>query len=458
MELFDIIKLLENTASSKSKLSILNDNKGNEQLKIFFKYALDPKILFWQKKIPVILDEEYENFITFEEALSRIIQLSQRKVTGNNAIDFLYETLKLSGYKLADIISRIVLKDPRCKISATTVNKIWKNLIPEIPFMLCERMNENALAKITFPAFIQEKADGMRVQIFIAKNSPINNERCDLYIPKDNVVCMTRGGNFLHISDNMKKEFLSLAEYNCIIDGEALIITGDEIKERKIGNGILNKCLQGTASVFEISSIHFHVWDLINIEDFFNGISTKSYTMRFYELENLMKKNPKRISLIDSVIIDNFDDAKAFARKKIREGKEGAILKNMNSVWESKRSKSQVKFKDEHECDLICIGTEPHSKKSDWVGSLICESSDGKLIVSTGSGLSEDDRKKRSSEYIGKIIEFHFNSLITSEKKETTSLFLPIFHGIRLDKSEADSLESIRERITSALISDKKFN
>ena len=82
------------------------------------------------------------------------------------------------------------------------------------------------------------------------------------------------------------------------------------------------------------------------------------------------------------------------------------------------------------------------------VGSLICASSDRKVIVSV-SGFSVQMRQwitDNIDSVIGKIITVMYNERISSkgaDRSETDSLFLPRFVEFRSDKSVANSSEEI---------------
>ena len=116
-------------------------------------------------------------------------------------------------------------------------------------------------------------------------------------------------------------------------------------------------------------------------------------------------------------------------------------------VWEGKRSKNCVKFKIVIENTLKIVGyQEGTGKYAGLLGALLCESSDGKVQVKIGSGLSDEVREKLWKEqdsYLGKYVEISSNGLIKATDG-TYSLFLPRFAGYRFDKTEADDFEMIK--------------
>jgi DNA ligase-1 len=125
-------------------------------------------------------------------------------------------------------------------------------------------------------------------------------------------------------------------------------------------------------------------------------------------------------------------------------GQEGIILKDLSGIWEDKRSKSQIKFKGELECDLRIVGIEEGTGKyAGMLGAILCESSDGVIKVRVGSSFSDDQRKNLGKEIIDKIAAIKYNTRIKNKAGEE-SLFLPIILEIRDDKEVADSSKEIK--------------
>ena len=120
------------------------------------------------------------------------------------------------------------------------------------------------------------------------------------------------------------------------------------------------------------------------------------------------------------------------------------MLFRSTGKWEDKRTKSQIKFKGELECDLKIVGVQPGTGKYEgMLGAILCESKDGVVKVSVGSGFNDTHRKTYGEELIGKIVAVKYNARITNKQGEE-SLFLPIFVEVREDKDVADSSKDIK--------------
>jgi hypothetical protein len=151
-----------------------------------------------------------------------------------------------------------------------------------------------------------------------------------------------------------------------------------------------------------------------------------------------------KLSLIESKEVDTWEEALQFCQEKIVEGQEGGMIKMEPLIWEDKRSKDQIKVKEEKTGEFRCIGVKRHTKNPELIGSLDFESEDGKVLFNCGSGLDDEMRQKNPWEYIGKIFEVQFNSLIKAKNGSTYSLFLPVRPKIRLDKDKANTFEELK--------------
>jgi ATP-dependent DNA ligase len=129
----------------------------------------------------------------------------------------------------------------------------------------------------------------------------------------------------------------------------------------------------------------------------------------------------------------------------LEQGEEGIILKTHDGIWEDKRAKHQIKFKGELECDLKIVAIEEGTGKyAGMLGAILCESADGVVKVSVGSGFSDAQRKQFWKENIvGKVAAIKYNMRIKNKQGEE-SLFLPIVLEIREDKEVADASKDIK--------------
>lgn len=468
--IYDIIKTLRATSSKNDKISILQKHIDNETLKSVLVYTYSPLINFYTKhQVDVISDNQtILRRVSLDTAIKRLDDLANRKVTGNASKDFLNDIAIFLSKKDKVVLNYIIARDLDCGINVKTINKVFPNLIPTIPYMRCAGVS--GIVRIKFPAIIQRKADG----IF-----------CNTVVKDGKVKFFTRNGTEFSLDKigGVVERFGKLVDFGgwagTVLNGE-LLVTDDDGYElsRKEGNGLINSLIKKeqtldslrnkidkAKSVKAVSklkhdidskeieydntdvSLKYVIWDILPYDQWVNGEVDVDYETRFSYMENLMEKFGKHgcFHIIETKNVNNLEEAQDFYQKQIENGYEGAVLKNLDGIWKNHTSPNQVKMKAEHDCDLKIIGIkEGMGKYTGKIGSLDCASSDGLLKVNVGSGLTDADREKNFSELLGKIITVKYNEVIDGESKNTKSLFLPrVAELVRIDKTEADSLEKI---------------
>jgi ATP-dependent DNA ligase len=393
--------------------------------------ALDPFTQFYQRKIPAYTRDPKFNTMTLGFALNQLSELSNRNVTGNAAIEFLRNILSSLDPDDAKVIERIIDKSLDCGVQVSSANAVWPELIKEYPVMLCSPFEQKLVEKIKFPAYVQLKMDGMRF------NAIVRNGKCEF---------RSRNGKEIQLLGNLEEDFIAMANgVDCVFDGELLVKDKGIVLDRQTGNGILNKANKGTIKTDEARKVHATVWDLIPYDAFTKGICSVPYNQRLESLCVMADTyQPKKVSLVDRWEVDTMEEVNTIFNGLLEQGEEGIILKTHDGIWEDKRAKHQIKFKGELECDLKIVAIEEGTGKyAGMLGAILCESADGLVKVSVGSGFKDEHRKNYGQELVDKIVAVKYNMRIRNKSGEE-SLFLPIFVEIRDDKSIADSSEDIK--------------
>jgi DNA ligase-1 len=241
--------------------------------------------------------------------------------------------------------------------------------------------------------------------------------------------------------------FIKMAEHykqDMVFDGELLIadFAGKPVN-RQTGNGILSKAIKGTMSDTEALQVRATLWDCIPYDSFKLGIDTEPYNIRLAKLLNAMsdmkQTNSQFGQYVDMVWtkeVNELSVAKTIFENFLAQGQEGTILKSKTGIWEDKRSKEQIKFKGELECELRVVDWEEGTGKNKGrLGALVCEGvDDGKDIrVNVGSGLTDEQRVTfwdNAVTLIGDIAEVRADA-ITQNQDGTYSLRFPRFKGFR---------------------------
>lgn len=463
IEIYNILEELRQDNSSNYKIKVLTKYKDNIELKKYFKYTYDNSINYWLTKLPELeLDRQYTKDIDSNNFYPILDKLRNREISGNEAKKALLEHLSFYGSEIHHLYDLIISRDIKCNISTKSINKVFPYLIKETPYMRCSKESDvdinNLLGNHEF-LYIQKKSDG--IFSYIIKQ-------------KDTVKLLTRVGS--EWQSNTLTEDLKYLPNNIVLVGEALIKDGEREMARQKGNGLINSFIKrfNTADslqekidkasekaktklldklsenlaewTYTDKHMVFEVWDILTVEEFEQWYSKRPYSRRLTELEYTIPKiNSLKISIIETEIVYSKEDIDTFIARMYVEGNEGGVIKTPTLLFQNKTSKEQIKIKAELDCDLLCIGVEEGTGKYEgMIGSLICESSCGKLRVNVGTGLNGKDRAKNPDEYIGKILTVKYNEKIKrKDSVDTWSLFLPVFIETRIDKTEANSLGEI---------------
>jgi ATP-dependent DNA ligase len=447
MSVYTILEELRSTSSRLEKEAILKKNAKNDVLKRVIFLALDPYTQFYQRKIPEYKPAKKNQADSLDSVLDSLTVLSSRQTTGNDAIAFL---AKLLGSLVADdakVLEAVIQKDLDCGVQESTANKIWKDLIPTFPCMLASGYEQKLVAKVQFPAFVQLKMDGMRFAAIVDANAK-------------SVEYRSRNGKEVAVNnDLLDAAFLEMAKNigmaNVVFDGELVVAEAsaklvERLLDRKTGNGILNKAVKGTISDEEREQVRATIWDVIPLQYFQQGKCDVDYETRLgtvvVAVDNLSDHLLHLVNVVDTTIANSIEETQKLFETYHAAGQEGIILKTRDGIWEDKRAKHQIKFKGELECDLICVGWEEGTGKNKGkLGALVLQSSDGKVNVSVGTGLTDEMRSELTFTKVkGKIVTVKYNARISSKNKGEDSLFLPVFLEVREDKTTADSSKRIK--------------
>lgn len=426
-----LLNELANTSGTNDKLKLLESYKKNPLVRAVFLHAYNPRMKYWIKKRPPVTTTS-ENSDLAGAIVSLNVTVANRKVTGNEAIDYVTNLLNHLSADDQEVLYRIIERDLKCGVNVKLINKVWKNLIPEYPVLLCSKFNEKTEKNIKYPAIFQCKMDSSRI------NLEFDNGKF--------VSATTRNGNTLDITCFDDTEILT--KERCILDGELMWRHPDgTLAERKVSNGYVTKAVRGTITKEEAEGLYAVIWDYIPYDDFLHGYCNVGYQKRFEFVGMAIPTTSTKLQIVESEIVNSREEVMQKYQRNLERGEEGGILKTIDGIWESKRSKYQLKLKAEDPADLLVVGFEygnPGTQFEGMLGSLICETSCGKLRVNVGSGFKHKKGERDNPEsYIGKIIQVKYNCVISSRNSDIKSLFLPIYDGIRDDKTVANTLEEL---------------
>jgi len=333
---------------------------------------------------------------------------------------------------LRKMLMKILTKSMNIGIGAKLINKaIGKELIPD-PSLMLATDDPETITKWS-RVYCEEKYDGVRV-IALYKDGELSfftrafNELDPLCFPKityDLKTCMINAG--------LKGDWF--------FDGELTDLN------RKSVSGKVTQILKGKADSKIESGFLFNVFDFEEAETLQRGSGVIDYLTRRATLERVLRDIPENspIKLARMWELSDSTEVPSIYQEIVKLGGEGVICKN-NTVYECKRSKSWVKFKEVTDCDLQIVGWYPgEGKREGLIGGFICTDASKTVNVKVGSGFTEKELielSKDADSHTGKIIAVQYNVPIT-DKHGNRSLFLPRHIEIRADKFEADNMASL---------------
>ena len=402
---------------------------------------LNPFKRFYIKNFETTVISENHD-IDVDHAWRVFDELSTRSLSGRDA-RLACGALVAAGFP-AELMIRILNKDPKAGFGESTVNKACKGLLPDFIYMRCALPKDAKFNTWDWKRGVisQEKADGMYCAIEKSNGDISLSARSGKPFDPDSFPNIVRLG-------------LDVLNDNTQTQGELLVIDIDgKIQPREIGNGILNKVSQGGKWPDGFGPV-FRAWDQIPLSEVKAKVKyCVGYADRLTDLIKQLAKPNMELAVIDTKIVHSFEDAKAHYAEMLSAGKEGTILSEPNAPWIDSTSKFKIKFKLTAPCELRVTGWRPgKNKNASTFGALVCESEDGLLEVGV-SGFTDTKRKEIFGDicnWIGSIVTVESNMIMApSRDGKKWSLFLPRFVERRLDKDVADNLQQIKDQFDAA--------
>lgn len=438
MSVVSTTKQLASTSSRADKIAILK--KADKLFQRFLVAAYDPVVSYGVIQMPDVHGDQETLETVSGFILDELLpNLASRKLSGKAAQMAIERVLLKLKAEDADVLRNVIRKDLRCGINTGTINAAIMGLIFEPPYMRCSLKDKSNMKKWKWEDGIisQTKADGMFINAIVGP---------------DGVQWMTRNGQTFpegSLGKVLNSEALRVLKPNHVYMGELLVLDGLTVLPREVGNGALNSVLKGGS--FEPGQQPIlKVWDVVSVDEWRAGSSNHTYNLRLANCKSISESQV--ISVIDTRVVYDMQDAMAHYRELVANGEEGTILKHPDLLWKDGTSKDAVKLKVEADVDLLVVGFEQGKGKfADMVGSLTCETADGGIRVNV-SGFTDGMRKhitENIDQWIGnKVITVRANDIM--EADPVSSLFLPRFVEVREDKDTPDTTAKVFEIFATA--------
>jgi DNA ligase-1 len=416
-----VIRSLEEHPSRLNKEAIIEAEKDNVELFEGFQLSLSPFITFGVKKVPTHGGPDGQG-LPWEAFKELCHLLSTRQLTGDDARSAIELALSASTQKQwNDWYRRILIKDLRCGVSEKTVNKIKKNAVPLFECMLAHD-GANHEKKVAGKKLLEPKLDGVRVLTIVD---------CEART----VVQYSRNGkvleNFGHITQGLLKHIDDF-ERSFVLDGE-IVSTSFQALMKQVHR----------KSDADASDAVLMLFDILPLSEFKKGKSTLGQRRRTKFLQQFKATFDKvgNIGIVPQTEVD-LDTAVGqmqfvqFNKDAIDAGYEGIMIKDVDAVYETKRSVSWLKQKPFIEVSLEITSVEEGTGKNEGrLGALVCSGvDDGKtIVVNVGSGFTDDQRIEFWNDrdnLPGQVVEVRADA-ITQNQDGTYSLRFPRFLRFR---------------------------
>ena len=245
--------------------------------------------------------------------------------------------------------------------------------------------------KISYPAFLQPKLDGVRMYSYLSNGTIKTLSRQNKPIP-----------NIPHIQNHLQKIFHKYP--NITLDGELLIQKPLQQKELR---GLLSKKYLDESNLQKINKISYNIFDLIN-----NNNPNETFKSR-WELAQKIAKEYNDINLVPTYIINSKNEVNQLFNELIEKGFEGAVIRNMNSTYQMGKisqntQKIKLYFMDEFKI------TNYHEGKGSNEGTVIwevqCLKNPKRTFKVRPMGTRENKKKllENAEKFIGKKLEVYF--------------------------------------------------
>jgi DNA ligase-1 len=435
------------TASKKEKERLLTAN-DSEVLRKICLYTYSPFLTFRVKQID--LPDKYNDIPAdvSEELFLLLDLLASHKITPTESRGLIKRLLAKCTEESAMWIARIIDRDLKIGCGVSTINKSFEDLIPDFKVMLAHPMVEPKSGdsnwhRVKYPAILSTKIDGMR---------------CIAVCDSLTVRFYSREGLELLTLDHLIPQILALRPgTKFVLDGESVGVVYnpncktakkhyDAGKNWKFAQGLsMTKSSVGTYTAKEMNEcLGYVVWDVIDYDYFLSQGkkgSCKPLRYRKTELSGMFERqaSPLRsVSLLPNFLANNQEEAIGFFKRAVANNEEGAMLNDIDGLYEFTRTYSMLKLKEFYTADLRVVDCFEGTKGTKNEGSLgtILVTDDDKISGKVMGGWDDDLGlniwlRHLRGEMKGNIIELIYKELTTDNNMRHC-----VFVRERLDKTE----------------------
>ncbi len=411
----DVLEQVEKTTRRAPKDALLA--QLDEQGQRLVKMALDPDITFGitvdEDEMEAIRTREQLDPTGFWDDLEGLLKrLQARDLTGNAAIDEVETLLAYSPSRLeCKWTCRILNRQLRAGFDIKTFNRVFgEGSVEKFAVQLAATYEGEDLEGAWH---IQPKLDGNRVILIDGEARSRNGK---LYPAAQHVV-----GDLESVYPGFFKKW--------VVDGEMM---GDLGFDQS--SGALRRLSQDGRKE---ATFTYWVFDLIDREDW-EKRHTPPLGVRYHEAAlHLGNRELRHVRLVPTELVFDPTIAKVnpFLERYLKQGFEGAMLKDTRARYQFKRARNLLKVKKFYDADLTIVGFyEGKGKHKGRLGGIIVEGEIGGVQIRSecGSGFDDPTRELIWADrkgWLGAVVQVQYQSLT-----DKGSLRFPVFVMRRRDK------------------------
>jgi len=423
MNAIEILEKLESDNSRLFKEALLREHKGNETLRRTLVMAADP----WKNWGVIKYDKPPSSGGGHGDAvltsfMDLLDLLNDRKLTGNKArgaVEGSIGAFDELGQKWAE---RLLWRNLRCGVSATTINKVWPGSVVPFAVALAESLTTKGVNgdftitdPIKYPVRVEAKLDGLR---------------CVAVKHRGEVSMFTRSGTPIETLPRIKAALEALKADDFVLDGEAMAGSWEDSAS----------VMMSSKTKKDDSGMLYHVFDCVGFEDWQAQKSETHYSARLLDISMVVgdvQGTPFRY--VKSTLAADETELRSFYAECLDEGYEGVMLKDMAAPYRWKRSDAILKMKPvatEEGVITSWYEAKESTKRAGQFGGFVVLTPNG-VTTRVGGGYSDDLKSKIFSEgpdtYVGRIAELEHQPPFTPDGK----LRFPVFCRFR-DAADVD--------------------
>ncbi|CAB1251488.1 DNA_LIGASE_A3 domain-containing protein [Ruminococcaceae bacterium BL-6] len=423
MDTIEICKLLQSTNSKKDKEQILKDNHNNDEFKSIMQFVFDPYVttgISTKKLNKNVLQNPTKRLNSIFDVMS---YLKSNNTGTDEVIANIQNFLNYQNNQNKEFYKSIVTKSLTIGCDAKSLNKIYgNNFIKTFNVMLANKFWEHEDKIKKSPFIVTQKLDGCRAVIF---NYP------------DHVQAFTRQGQVYDGLVDIENEMKTLPN-GFVYDGELIAVNPENLSSKDL--------YRKTVSIVRKDGIKqnviFHVFDILPIEDFENGLSECVCKERKDFLHESITNIKLNWIWEVPVLYYGTDKDKVidWLNYMTDRNYEGVMVNLADAPYSCKRTSDILKVKKMQSVDLKITGFEEgEGRLKGTLGRMNVNYKD--QTVGCGAGFTDTERQwiwENQDKLIGRIAEIRYFEESENAKTHDVSLRFPVFKTLR-EKGKEES-------------------